>query len=154
MFKWFKFLRNNDKDFEECIANIKIPDMPSVKPCKKEPDISEPVTSFLECFKQQPRRFKFVRTDKKYNDYGIQRYLFTDTKTSESWKISYWPYYETPPKIEDVTWMTDDERELIFEVLAKYYGDRVERLSKIRKDLYTAKVNKERERLTAIYKEG
>lgn len=156
MFKWFKFLRNNDKDFDECIAHLKHINMPKVKPCKEENDISEPVTSFLECFKNKPRRFRVVRTDNKSNRlvHHRQHYKFTDTKTSESWKISYRPSHETLPYIEDVTWMTNSERELIFEVIAGHYRERAERLAKIRKDRHIAKVNKERYRLTAIYKEG
>lgn len=114
--------------------------------------ISEPVTSFLKCFKQQPRRFRFVRTDKQSGFFGSQYYKFTDTKTSESWRIAYRPMHNTTPHIEDVTWMTTDERALTFEVIAGHYSERAERLSKIRKDKHTAKVNKERDRLTQIYK--
>ena len=115
--------------------------------------ISEPVTSFLKCFKQNPRRFKFVRTDKQIGFYGNQYYKFTDTKTSESWRITYRPVYSNVPHIEDVTWMTTDERALIFEVIAGHYSKRSEKLAQIRKDKHTTKVNKERERLTKIYKE-
>lgn len=116
--------------------------------------ISEPVTSFLKCFKQQPRRFKFVRTDKQIGYFGTQYYKFTDTKTSESWRITYRPMHTTLPFIEDVTWMTDDERALVFEVIAGHYSERAEKLAQIQKDKYTAKVKKERDRLTQIYKEN
>ncbi|AEO14587.1 hypothetical protein MT_57041 [Pseudomonas phage phiPto-bp6g] len=115
-------------------------------------EISEPVTSFLKCFKENPRRFRFVRTDKQMGLFGTQYYKFTDTKTSESWRVQYRPIKSNLPHIEDVTWMTTDERLLIVEVIAGYYGERAEKLEKVQKDKHTSKVNKERDRLTQIYK--
>lgn len=117
-------------------------------------EISEPVTSFLKCFKGNPRRFRFVQSDKQSGLFGNRYYKFTDTKTSESWRVTYRPIHSELPHIEDVTWMTKDERALIFYVIAVHYGERAEKLAKIRRDKHNAKVNKERDRLAQIYKEN
>lgn len=118
-------------------------------------DISEPVTSFLKCFLNNPRRFKLVCLGSPYRGASLSAgkdYKFTDTKTKEQWSVSHRPMYNTTVHIDNVPWMTRDERELINDVIAKYYADRSEKLDIIRKGKNKAKLRKERDRLTAIYK--
>lgn len=154
MFKWLKSLGKKEVEkqkapLEETVSKVDDKEKTSLS-------ISEPVTSFIKCFNQNPRRFKMVKVkdaNTRNSYYSSSRFTFTDTKTAESWNITYRPYYSMP-HIENTTWLTNDERELLNEVLMNHYLGRSIKLDKLRKDKAHAKIDKERARLTKIYKEN
>lgn len=122
-----------------------------VKPCENEPDISEPVTSFLKCFNSTPKRFKLVRSDT--DSRRLSKYQFNDLETNESWKITIWGGGYHGCKIHDTNWMTSDEQKLIVKTITNYYIKRNYKRLSILAKRYARKMEKERSRLTAIYKE-
>lgn len=122
---------------------------------EKKLEISEPVTSFLKCFAENPRRFRLKTWIKgSYYTSSYKRALFTDLKTEEVWSVSIrWVGSDLPSiDIEDVQWMTSDEKGLVSSTLRDYYIDRGLKLHTIRLERKARKVKKERDRLTAIYK--
>ena len=117
----------------------------SVKPKEevvKAPDISEPVTSFIKCFKENPKRFKVI---------NFEGFLsLKDTQENTRWAfmmISRFRDGKIQPRLHSVDkrlqWLTDSEGEAIVEAVYPYFvTERRDRLHAI-----------QRERLTRIYKE-
>lgn len=118
-------------------------------------DISEPVISFLKCFKENPKRFRLgTRSVGSFYTSSYKRALFIDLKTKEKWNVTLRWYGSDLPTfdIENVQWMTSDEKDLVSSTLRDYYIDRGLKLHTIRLERKARKVKKERDRLTAIYK--
>ena len=116
-----------------------------VVPAEKTPVISEPVTSFIKCFKDNPRRFKVTRTD------DANWWTLKDSVTEKEWVftaskgigILSW-YHSIYIAGNGYDWLTDDEGSALYLAMYPYFG--VER----RDRLHTI----QRERLTRIYKES
>ena len=121
-------------------------------------DVSEPVVSFVECVKGNPKRFKLKLT---YDGNSI--YELTDTVTKQSWRLresslsfslkysSKDParnYYGWPP------FLTEDEKEHFLEHLKPHFEERSSRYVKIREERNQRASNKERQRLMTVYCKG
>lgn len=141
--------------------------IPKVTPCKPEKDISEPVLSFVEVYKVNPKRFKvFMLWSENENEYGKKEFLgyeLKDTQANKTFSMSqdyagytitkytergledvyHWNY--TYRAIKNTSWMTPDERELVFTTV-EY--ERTERA----KSLLAKKEVLTRKRLTKLYK--
>lgn len=106
----------------------------------KTPLISEPVTSFIKCFKDNPKRFKLICTD------SVNWWILKDNLTKKEWtftasKGTGWYYLCIEGKGYD--WLTDEERTVLYLAMYPYLVTwRRERLHAI-----------QRQRLTRIYKE-
>lgn len=124
-------------------------------PAQRKPDISEPVISFVETFKANPRRFKVVEisSNGEYpNVYGptFKSYKLIDKYEKLSWSFrsttnysfsdsrSYICSYEGP------YFLTDDEVAYISDVLSPYFNGRVDTYIK-------ALSNRKREALKKVY---
>lgn len=141
--------------------------IPKVKPPKTEKDISEPVLSFIEVYKANPKRFKLsIFYSEQPNEYGSkdligfqlrdlvankkfslsQEYAgYTIRKSSErGMEDEYVEYYNYRP-IQNTLWMTAEERKLVFETIK---AERLERGN----NLLVRKKKLQRERLTKLYK--
>lgn len=141
--------------------------IPEVKPCKPEKDISEPVLSFVEVYKANPKRFKvFMLWSEGENEYGKKEFLgyeLKDTQANKTFSMAqeyagytitrsterglenayHWNY--TYRAIKNTSWMTPDERELVFTTVE---DERTERA----KSLLAKKEILTRKRLTKLYK--
>lgn len=117
----------------------------SVKPKEdvvKDPDISEPVTSFIKCFKENPKRFKVI---------NFEGFLsLKDTQENTRWAFmmtSRCQGGKNQPQLLNIDkrlqWLTDSEGEVIVGAMYPYFvTERRDRLHAI-----------QRQRLTRIYKE-
>ena len=141
--------------------------IPEVKPCKPEKDISEPVLSFIEVYKANPKRFKvFMLWSEEENEYGKKEFIgyelkdtqanktfsmsqeyagYTITKSAERGMEDEYLWNYTYKAIKNTFWMTADEREFVFTVIEK---ERTERA----KNLLANKEALARKRLTKLYK--
>lgn len=106
--------------------------------------ISEPVTSFIKCFKDNPKRFKLSRTDswgwwRLRDSVTKKEWIFTASKVTG---ILSW-YHSVHLEGEGYDWLTDDEKSALYLAMYPYFvTERRDRLHTI-----------QRERLTRIYKE-
>lgn len=116
---------------------------------------SEPVTSFIKCFKDNPRRFTMTETTTtRILCHGRKTYRFKDKVANETWAITIRPAdYQSYPEITNTTWMTKDELTALTILIGQYYNDRHDKLSKYRADKIQRRKDKERDRLTQIYKQ-
>ena len=141
--------------------------MPEVKPCKPEKNISDPVLSFVEVYKANPKRFKvFMLWSENENEYGKKEFLgyeLKDTQANKTFSLAqeyvgctvtkstergledeyHWNYNYRA--IKNTSWMTADERELVFTTVE---NERTERA----KSLLAKKEILTRKRLTKLYK--
>lgn len=114
-----------------------------VKP--KEPDavraldISEPVTSFIKCFKENPKRFKIVNGNYLRDTTTNIAYIFMATTRYRDGKVL--PHLHNIDK--RLQWLTDEECEALVAVMYPYF------VTKRRERLHSI----QRQRLTRIYKE-
>ena len=154
-----KFLKNlfanpYDKMAEEVSEEIK-----RIEPEKIEPDISEPVLSFVNCVKNNRRRFILdyrecveVEEGKQIVVWhvGEKSRVFKDRLTGEKW--SYRPSYGRKGSvIWGCNFLTYDEEKYILKELGDFYRERLSRLAEIRRIRRQRKSIKERERLKGIY---
>lgn len=154
----------DENDLPRLTSGIGIPE---VKPCKPEKDISEPVLSFVEVYKANPKRFKvFTLWSEDENQYGKKEFLgyeLKDTQANKTFSMAqeyagytitrstergmedeyHWNY--TYGAIKNTSWMTADEREFAFNVVE---GERTGRA----KNLLEKKETLTRKRLTKLYK--
>lgn len=109
-------------------------------PAGKPMVISEPVTSFIKCFKDNPKRFKLICTD------SANWWILKDNLTKKEWTFtaSNWDgWYHLYIEGKGYDWLTDDERTALYLGMYPYLVTRRrERLHAI-----------QRQRLTRIYKE-
>ena len=124
--------------------------MPEVKPSKDA--ISEPVISFVECVKKNPRRFMVEEVARSY-DYST--FTLMDNKTIEMYSVSVYKYrgfvpYGDPEVINFYhypSFITESEMRFTYDKLISVYNERKERYEEL-------KNQRERRRLTKIYKES
>lgn len=109
---------------------------------EKKLDISEPVVSFIETVKKNPRRFKYTSSDKFYGagnpfyvyyevldkqaKYQFGVFTVPDIDKDGCMIVSYLPLNTT-------SWMTEDEARYAFEVLKPFFKTytegRIERIN-------------------------
>lgn len=160
MISWIKNIFKTDQPSKD-IGKLVLPNIKYGYCPEPKKDISEPVLSFVECVRKNPKRFK-VSSYYDHMSYfsltsvsGIYEpvYLYTlvDTKTKEKWCLS-----RGCTMAIDFTanpeWITKDEREYLIEVLTKIFKDRVGRKAKLKKIRKDRRIRDERNRLKEIYK--
>lgn len=113
------------------------------------PSISEPATSFLKCFKDNPKRFKVAATTNRacfeLRDILVsKRWLFSVTKErSYGVKVGFSTECKLIILDTGLGWLTKEEKATILSTLSPYFvTERRDRLHAI-----------QRERLSRIYKE-
>lgn len=125
---------------------------------ERKPNISEPVISFVETFKANPKRFKvfknwdtlaitscihsFTLKDKYNNlqwDFNIHS-RFGTFGMHPSAKVSYYPKF-----------LTKDEADFIYKELSPVFNDRLNRYRHFWDERFQRKANKEREALKKVY---
>lgn len=154
---WKKHTGEAPKEYEVANGDVE----PVQETPVPEKDISEPVTSFIKCFEANPRRFKVEQPVIKELDCPVlstyasrSKYKLIDKKTGESWKVFLVSYYQYNNKVVDNEWLTQDEVDLLTLTIVGYYASRSEKLRAIKIQKHNAKMMKERDRLTKIYKEN
>lgn len=168
---WWKSLFSGSGETDQLgfpvLKSEDIPPMPEVKPPKPGKDISEPVLSFVEVYKANPKRFKvFVLWSENENEYGKKEFLGDELKDTQANKtfsmaqeyagytitratergledVYHWNYNYRA--IKNTSWMTVDERELVFNVVKSERTERAKSLLE-KKEILT------RKRLTKLYK--
>ena len=154
-----KFLKNLFTNPYERAAEELSEEIKRLEPEKIEPDISEPVLSFVNCVKQNHRRFILdyrEPVEVEESDeitivwYSSKTSVFKDRLTGEKW--SYCAVYDTKDSlIYGCEFLTEDEKEYILKELVNFYRARWSRLAEIRRIRRQRKSIKERERLKGIY---
>lgn len=114
--------------------------------------VSEPVISFIKCFKENPKRFTFKLSS--YN--GVTcTYLCKDTLTQESWEVKRGNYkHDNPYKgfYQFPAFLTPQETFLLFNTIYDYLHSeklKLEQLEGVRRQRVK---DKERKRLIEVYK--
>lgn len=113
-----------------------------VVPVEPTPNISEPVTSFIKCFKDNPKRFKVI------NFGGFLSLKDTQENTRWTFMMTYrFRDGKIQPRLHNVDkrlqWLTDSEEGAIVGAMYPYFvTERRDRLHAI-----------QRQRLTRTYKE-
>ena len=109
------------------------------KQTEVEKDISEPVLSFVECVRNNPKRFRIEHSsilDRQTQEtFSIQR-VYVGCYTYGSSAFSYRP-------IKNTSWMTNDELEYAYNSVWAVQQDKV-----------TLYKDKQRQKYISIYKEG
>lgn len=135
---------------EPDLANFGLPKvtcdvpMPEVKPCKPEKDISEPVLSFIEVYKENHRRFKINVECVSEN---VNAWSLHDKKENKTFKaiicyLTYGSYYKGGKNTE---WITQDELTFVVDEIRSFLSSRKDRIES-KRDV------RSRKRLTKLYK--
>lgn len=113
-------------------------------------DISEPVISFVKCFKENPSRFKIKREN---YDLTFPEFSLTDKITKEIWKFNMYIrwYTEVCPILRYPDFLTNQEVNYIYDQLKDVIRKIQEKLNSLRATRAQRKHKAERERLTTIY---
>lgn len=169
---WFKQLFGIGDKMETDINGLPIVrnlvPMPKVKLCKPEKDISEPVLSFVECVRSNPKRFE-VESDIStwfYTSYAEPRecaaYKLWDKSTKEGWYLRgkhhyspnffYTTNWNTSRIYKDPSFLTLDEKEYILKEVSSIMEYRIERKNKLEEIRKDRRIRNERNRLKEIYK--
>lgn len=158
-----KFLKNlfanpNDKVVDQTLVEVKRNEAEKI-----EPDISEPVLSFVNCVKENPKRFvldykepteQCVEGDGGCKAVVIlwrsETHIFKDLLTGEEWKYRI-SYSAKGNSIYGCEFLTGDEKKYILKELGDFYHKRWSRLAEIRHIRRNRKNAAERERLKGVY---
>lgn len=123
---------------------------------KKQPVISSPVIEFIDTYRKNHRRFK-VKTVTCYMSESRQG-IITDRVTRET--FGAWWYWDEGSrgmskafrmKTKNLTWITDEELQFIFDEISMTLGKRGIRLRELNESRVEAKHRNTRERLTKVY---
>lgn len=148
---WFKdFFIRKDSQAES------IPKLP-----ERKPDISEPVISFVETFKANPKRFKVKYINSEHRMSGFYPYHLIDEQAKLTWffrirddsytTIDYYARYTQTRLCSYPDFLTDEEAHFIFNQLKTYFYDKSVRLKRLRKQRKDRLLNKQREALKKVY---
>lgn len=118
----------------------------------QEPDqaISEPVTSFLEVYKANPKRFK-VKVTKEASGvhFDIKKYSLIDKVENKTFSVNRTTFVYNScsswVKGLNTKWATEEEIVFVYQVIS---DERLERLMEIKRKRHA----EERDRLTKLYK--
>lgn len=125
--------------------------MPEVKPPKPEKNISEPILSFIEVYKSNPKRFK---VKKEYTQEGswsyTLKYTLYDTKENKTFSVCRTHYYTSCSEFDwtpmaNTKWATQDEIQAVYGAI---FNERCARY----KTIQDSRAKAQRERLTKLYK--
>lgn len=122
------------------------------KPIVVKTNISEPVISFVNAVKKDPKRFKINKESTLgFHTDGITDYSVYDTATARTFYCTIHVYSSVYTGIKKYVygksepWLTDEEVLYVVKELEDFFKDKVERVKK--------KIEKRaRERLTKLYK--
>lgn len=149
---WFKKLFAASP--HECLLppiapQIYVP-MPKVKQNK---DISEPVYSFIECVRNNPKRF-VESSDYSKIDINIKNYRIKDNQTKESWEISIYRTYseEFSYVMDKPSFISNNEAMYLVEQIRSIYQNKLKRKNYVLQKRKERLTKKERQRLMEIYK--
>lgn len=144
---WFKRLfQNNDTKLQEGDyvfgGNFK-------EPATETPNIGEPVLSFIECVRNNRRRFSF-KTETYCRTHII---TLVDKQTGEEWSSKSYISFESSgirldPKLD---WLTGRERRYLINELSKIGKERARQLSDVKAIRKNRQMSKERDRLKGVY---
>lgn len=159
---WYKNrVKENDALREEMFEEKEEPEEQLIEePEEYIPDISEPVLSFVETFRNNPRRFSisldwYIPGAESYCGYTLKDRITGEefsASVSKGWSWDGRTYTETWYKCP--SFLTKDEWEYILESLSCYYKERDARLAYLRATRVAVMRRRERSRLTEIYKGG
>lgn len=170
MFKWIKeVLFGGGRGYEagsKVLPKVyNIPPMPKVKSPKVE-GISEPVVSFLETVRKNPKRFtvyedsfvvySFVLT--KESDYSF--YAIRDNNLNRAWFIKGDRYFDNREVAtfkylrgyEEAFFLTSDEKEYLIQEISSIMNYRIERKAKLDKIRADRCISDTRNKLKELYK--
>lgn len=118
----------------------------------QEPDqvISEPVISFLEVYKANPKRFKAkASTEHSGIHFSIEKYCLVDKVENKTFSVNrtIFMYGDCDSWVKGVNtkWATEEEIDFVYQVIS---DERVNRLMSIKRKRHA----EERARLTKLYK--
>jgi hypothetical protein len=101
-------------------------------------DISEPVISFVECVKNNPKRFRLTESTSTYSILSVE-FRLIDLLTKEEFKVrsnitagSRWWSFDY-----DLNWLTQDEEGYLIEQLQSVFESKANKL----KELKTIRLN-------------
>lgn len=120
------------------------PPTPKVKANK---NISEPVYSFIECVRKDPKRF-VAQEQFNFTCDPIMIYTINDNKTKENWKI----IISCGVVINKPNFITEEEAQYLVKEISYIYDNRLKRKEEILKKREERLTKKERQRLMEIYK--
>lgn len=134
--KWYSKLFGKKEDIPEVAEGVVT---------EKPKDISEPVISFVECVRNNPRRF---RLQVKYNTSSWAKwYLITDKVENITWKVKVNSSVYGKNEYSCDTYFTKDEKDLLREVFTEYF----ENQAKMKRELRLKRGMIRRDRLKSIY---
>lgn len=154
----FNFLKNLFANPYDKIADQILVEIKRNEAGKIEPDISEPVLSFVDCVKQNHRRFVLDYKEPVEHEagkqvvvwYAYKSRVFKDRVTGEEWSYCLSDGFKGSV-IWGCDFLTYDEEKYILSELGDFYHKRWSRLAKIRHIRKNRKNVTERERLKGIY---
>lgn len=171
---WFKRIFCSQEEFNAHVDINGLPSvdnilpMPKVKPCKPEKDISEPVLSFVECVRNNPKRFDVEEHQGGYFHYSTghggeyKLYKLWDKSIKKGWKIKGARYVDYGPWVveyvpgaryfSDTFFLTEDEKKYIIKEVKEIMEYRKERKTTLDKIRTERRIRDERNRLKEIYK--
>lgn len=115
---------------------------------ERKPNISEPVLSFVETFKANPKRFKVVLESIEEDNQARFKYFLLDKQNGKRWRFSILEiFYSITHYKENIlqshpSFLSHDEADYIFDSLKEYYFSRIRKMNKIKADRLFAKENK------------
>ena len=134
--EWFKGMFGEKEEILEDVGEVFV---------ETPKDISEPIISFVECVKNNPRRFKSKQEVCLQTKEVL--WLITDKVEKISWKIKV-PYRRNIPTYFSCdTYFTPDEKELLWRVFKECFNNQ----KKVKEDLRLKRGMAKRERLKTIY---
>lgn len=139
MFGWFK-----KKSYE---VQVEI-EQPVVEDEKPELNISEPIFSFVECVRNNPKRFTVINGEIVQGSRVAKKTLL-DKKTGQ--RFEYAAYYSFEIRYTYPKYLTKDEFEYIKDEVTSIFTARRDRLNEL-KEIRKQRANKlERQKLMDIY---
>lgn len=168
MFKWIKDILSygSGRAYEEGSTVLpkvlNIPPMPKVKPCKGN-DISEPVISFVECVRKNPKRFD-VAKDTRWSYHCTTDnncYKIWDKFLAKGWYVrednwvgnAYFIMSYGGRKCHtEAFFLTSDEKEYLIKEISSIMNYRVDRKAKLDKIRTDRRIRDTRNKLKELYK--
>lgn len=133
----YKKLHEDDKKIQDCDILIK-------------PEIGEPVFSFVDCVKANPKRFSFTRINTVRMSCR-QTYMVKDKQTGEEWRVATDHRMSRKLSCKELQWLTDDEANYLVTEMYSFFTKRRIRFIEIRNIRFERNQLDERKRLRGVY---
>lgn len=164
MFRWWNNLfgagygRLVEKQAEMDAYDVEVKPEQAVVEVK---DISEPVVSFIECMKENPKRFKYKKEMSLSIVGNTVYHTLCDFATKQEWTlyVQYYSYMQSVshPHKTCFGWpefLTEDEKEYLYDKISGILNERHDRKLTLKKQRKERDANKERQRLMTVYCKG